>query len=413
MGKCQRCFAEFGFFKKEDFCRKCNKFFCQPCMPNTLVMAAQGPKPVRVCTPCFTLLSVPQSAPMPQQYPTSAPQQYPTQPTQTRASPVQQRAQQYAQPGVPQQYPQQQQQQQPPQPQYYPQQAQATDIPRFLQAQLGINSDGKPKTLPPSSLEQPAPSTSQLDPDLVPKFLKENKVVQSKAGPKFQSKEESEPLSEDDAWKLRLLGVAPLPSTSGSAAPAPSAAAAAEGTAPPAAEDSKSPSLEDLEARMAKLRGKPATSAMSDDELASQFSKVFGRAPVADGGPPPMPAIDPLAPMMPPSSDSAAPPQTQQQQQPSEQAEIANIMRMAALEAEADRRMEAAGITVPTRQSEQAAQEPEDPWCCICNEDATLRCAECDNDLYCNRCFAEYHRQAQERHQAQPFRPPNPPAEDD
>ena len=51
--------------------------------------------------------------------------------------------------------------------------------------------------------------------------------------------------------------------------------------------------------------------------------------------------------------------------------------------------------------------EDELPWCELCNEDAQLRCIECDGDLYCRRCWKETHQDPElKQHRIENYKPP-------
>ncbi|KAJ9585681.1 hypothetical protein L9F63_002471 [Diploptera punctata] len=46
------------------------------------------------------------------------------------------------------------------------------------------------------------------------------------------------------------------------------------------------------------------------------------------------------------------------------------------------------------------------PWCIICNEDASVRCVDCDNDLYCKSCFKQGHDEWEfKNHKTVPYTP--------
>ncbi|KAI9635631.1 uncharacterized protein MKK02DRAFT_44329 [Dioszegia hungarica] len=53
---------------------------------------------------------------------------------------------------------------------------------------------------------------------------------------------------------------------------------------------------------------------------------------------------------------------------------------------------------------EDGRDEDLDSWCCICNKDATVQCAGCDDDVYCDECWRDGHGPGGEQgHRARRF----------
>ncbi|XP_055585307.1 abscission/NoCut checkpoint regulator, partial [Uranotaenia lowii] len=62
-------------------------------------------------------------------------------------------------------------------------------------------------------------------------------------------------------------------------------------------------------------------------------------------------------------------------------------------------------MDIPTPLDPSEAQD-ELPWCTICNEDAVIRCMDCEGDLFCRGCYKEFHDNDEEyrQHKTEPYK---------
>eukprot|EP01060_Flectonema_neradi_P020880 TRINITY_DN2837_c3_g3_i1.p1 TRINITY_DN2837_c3_g3~~TRINITY_DN2837_c3_g3_i1.p1 ORF type:complete len:278 (+),score=10.44 TRINITY_DN2837_c3_g3_i1:41-874(+) len=59
-GNCSKCRCQFGVIHRKHHCRYCGNIFCKKCSEGAKTFEAGGKEPLRVCTICFRLTSVPQ-----------------------------------------------------------------------------------------------------------------------------------------------------------------------------------------------------------------------------------------------------------------------------------------------------------------------------------------------------------------
>lgn len=311
------------------------------------------------------------------------------------------------------------------------------DLPKFLKQEWNAPpSQARKQPLPPSSLMQPAPGTPEFSPDLIPRFLKMDHVparpnATPHITPPIAANRDVQaivvPVTQDD-MNLRML----------------------QSLAAPAVKEVAS--KEEIEARLKALKSdKTHGDTISDDELALRFQKLAGRPLVTslpDNHPgmagEDSPALDMAAAAMingvdasmnashnPGVGDNTASSdmvehnnddlaamaiqaaneaqallqQRRAQQNPSADSyeelqdtrEAAEIIERVRLEIEAEKFNDPGPSTQQNPDSDRGSpnssvREDTDEICCICSKKASGLCLECDRDPFCQGCFTSFHQ---------------------
>lgn len=381
--RCYGCAAKFSIFKKECGCKSCGRAFCSGCLHFSAVVPRAGNTQQKVCKQCYEVLTRGSSS--------SASKWSPPQNYKKRVAALEAKQK----PSAPQvQGPR------------HPDQLIAERLARLRQ-------ENKPKSVPSlaeiearlaalrDEPQRPIPSTQEMEARLA--ALQGRSLPAQTSQPAHQPPDTRTHAQQAQDLLAQLGAEVAIDQSWDPEGPAASLQKDSNQYGP----GNTGWSLEDEKSR---LLAEAAVELQEENTRQERILAVAKRLAVLQGRDPEKVTLQDYFP---------------DDDEEDEEATIQRVMKQLTEEAALD---EASGFNTPmetalppkvpscrarseawpiTPKSEEEAEEEELPWCCICNENATLRCHGCDGDLYCARCFREGHDDFDlKEHQTSAYRPP-------
>ncbi|KAM5340694.1 abscission/NoCut checkpoint regulator isoform 1-T1 [Glossophaga mutica] len=391
--RCYGCAVKFTFFKKENGCKNCGRAYCSGCLSFSAVVPRAGNSQQKVCKQCHEVLTRGSS-------PANASKWSPPQNYKKRVAALEAKQK----PSTPQRQGLTKQDQliaerlarlrQEKKPKSVPSQAE-------IEARLAALRD-EPQGSIPSTQEMEARLAAlqgRVPPSRTPQPVHQTPDTRTQA----QQAEDlltrlTAEVAIDESWERGGQGTSIQNDLN-------------EGGPGGQSIDSKGQATCSLDGEKSRLLAEAAAKLQEENTRQEQILALAKRLAVLQGQDPDRVTLQDYH--LPDNDDSE-----------DEEKAIQRVLKQLTEEAALD---EASGFNIPAEPSLQAqakacraepeaqaaaptpaAEEEELPWCCICNEDATLRCAGCDGDLYCVRCFREGHDAFElKEHQTSAYRPPH------
>ncbi|XP_035887703.1 abscission/NoCut checkpoint regulator isoform X1 [Phyllostomus discolor] len=391
--RCYGCAVKFTFFKKENGCKNCGRAYCSGCLSFSAVVPQAGNSQQKVCKQCHEVLTRGSSA--------NASKWSPPQNYKKRVAALEAKQKPNA-----------------------PQRQGLTKQDQLIAERLArLRQEKKPKSVPSQAeiearlaalRDEPQgsiPSTQEMEARLaalqgrVPPSRTSQPQVHQTPDIRTQAQQAQDLLTRltaevaiDESWERGGQGTSIQNDLN-------------QGGPGGQSTDSKGQATCSLDGEKSRLLAEAAAKLQEENSRQEQILALAKRLAVLQGQDPDRVTLQDYR--LPDSDDSE-----------DEEKAIQRVLQQLTEEAALD---EASGFNIPAEPVLQAqakacraepeaqatalrptAEEEELPWCCICNEDATLRCAGCDGDLYCVRCFREGHDAFElKEHQTSAYRPPH------